>query len=466
MRPADRRRVLMALFFFPRGGSAQAARQLAGELPASGWEVALAAGSLGVPGEPTNAASFYAGLDVTAVDYSAGLDAPDPLAAEPPFQPSYEDRPDAPDRVFAAVGDRAYGRLVEAWEQALGRAGARRADVLHLHHLTPVNEAAARAFPQLPVLGQLHGTELGMLQEIEAAPRRWPHADAWVKRLRRWAAGCDRLLLPTRDAAERAGRLLGVEQDRTVQVPNAVDLGRFQPRPSSAADRLAHWRRWLVEDPRGWDHSGVPGSVRYHERDLAAFAEGEAGTPQRASPPVLLYVGRFTAVKRVPLLVRAYAQARRRFAVRAPLVLLGGFPGEFEERHPLDEVRALGVPDVFLAGWRPHDQLPAALNAADLLVLPSVREQFGLVLIEAMACGLPVVAVDAHGPAGIVDPGQSGWLVPPDDQDALADALVDAVNHHAERRRRGEVARHAAARYSHTTVAHAVARAYQDLAGD
>jgi glycosyltransferase involved in cell wall biosynthesis len=456
MRPADRRRVLMALFFYPRGGSAQAARQLAGALPASGWEVAIAAGSLGAPGEPTHAASFYAGLDVTAVDYGAGLDAPDPLAADPPFQPSYEDRPGAPDRVFAAVGDRAYGRLVEAWEQALGRAGADRADVLHLHHLTPVNQAAARAFPHVPVLAQLHGTELGMLEEIEAAPGRWPHADAWVKRLRRWAAGCDRLLVPSRDAAERAGRLLGVEEARTVKVPNAVDLGRFQPRPLAGADRLAHWRRWLVSDPRGWDHSGVPGSVRYHEQDLAGFAGGG---------PVLLYVGRFTAVKRVPLLVRAYAQARRRFAVRAPLVLLGGFPGEFEDRHPLDEVRALGVPDVFLAGWRPHDLLPTALNAADLLVLPSVREQFGLVLIEAMACGLPVASVDAHGPADIVDPGQSGWLVPPDDQDALADALVEAVNQPAERRRRGEAARHAAARYSLTGVARSVARAYQDLAG-
>jgi glycosyltransferase involved in cell wall biosynthesis len=328
--------------------------------------------------------------------------------------------------------------------------------VLHLHHLTPVNEAAARSFPQVPVLGQLHGTELGMLQEVEAAPRRWPHADAWVKRLRRWAAGCDRLLVPSWDAAERAGGLLGIDPAQTVRVPNAVDLGRFEPRPLAGRERLAHWRRWLVEDPRGWDHSGVPGSVRYREEDLAAFAGG----------PVLLYVGRFTAVKRVPLLVRAYAQARRSFGVRAPLVLLGGFPGEFEQRHPLDEVGDLGVPDVFLAGWRGQEQVASALNAADLLVLPSVREQFGLVLIEAMACGLPVVAVDAHGPAGIVEPGRSGWLVPPDDQDALADAMVEAVNHPAERLRRGAVARQAAvARYSHTGVAAAVARAYQDLTG-
>jgi glycosyltransferase involved in cell wall biosynthesis len=455
MHPADRRRVVMGLFFFPRGGSSHATRQLATALPAAGWDATLAAGSLGAPGEPTNAASFYAGLDVTTVDYTPGRYAPDPLAADPPFQPSFEDRPGAPDRVFAAVGDGPYGRLVEAWEQALGSAGAGRAALLHLHHLTPLNEAVARSFPRVPSLVQLHGTELGMLQEIEADPGRWPHADAWVKRLRRWAAACDRLMVPSLDAAERAGRLLGIDPAETVLVPNSVDVERFDRRAVTGEARRAHWRRWLVEDPRGWDRSGVPGSVRYHDQDLAAFAGGG---------PVLLYSGRFTAVKRVPLLLHAYAEARRHFTVRAPLVLLGGFPGEFEDRHPVDVIAELGVPDVFLAGWRDQDLLPAALNAADLLVLPSVREQFGLVLIEAMACGLPVVAVDAHGPAGIVEPGRTGWLVPPDDRSTLAEALVEAVNHPAERARRGAAAWHAArARYSLAGVASAVAGVYQSL---
>ena len=50
-------------------------------------------------------------------------------------------------------------------------------------------------------------------------------------------------------------------------------------------------------------------------------------------------------------------------------------------------------------------------------MLPSVREQFGQVLVEGMACGLPAIAVDAHGPAEIVDHGDTGWLVEPDDVD-------------------------------------------------
>ncbi len=143
---------------------------------------------------------------------------------------------------------------------------------------------------------------------------------------------------------------------------------------------------------------------------------------------MLLYVGRYTEVKRLPLLIEAYARARPRFDRRAPLVLVGGFPGEWEGEHPLDAIRRTGAHDVFLAGWHGHDELPDFLAASDVVVLPSVREQFGQVLVEGMACGLPAIAVDAHGPAEIVDHGETGWLVEPDDRDALAAALVEAVN--------------------------------------
>src|SRR5439155_26051926 len=149
--PLRRRgRVLTVLFFFPRGGSAQVARALADALPAAGWQTTLAAGSLGQPGEETNAGSFFSGLEVHQVDYTPALELPDPLAALRPFQPSYEDRPGAPDPVFATVDDAAYERLVAAWSEALVRAAAGKADLLHLHHLTPANEAALRCFPSLP----------------------------------------------------------------------------------------------------------------------------------------------------------------------------------------------------------------------------------------------------------------------------------------------------------------------------
>jgi hypothetical protein len=85
-RARARGRVVSALFFFPRGGSAQVARSLTRALPAAGWQLTLAAGSLGQPGEPTHAGSFFTGIDVHALDYSPALELAEPLAAPVPFQ--------------------------------------------------------------------------------------------------------------------------------------------------------------------------------------------------------------------------------------------------------------------------------------------------------------------------------------------------------------------------------------------
>jgi glycosyltransferase involved in cell wall biosynthesis len=445
----------MALMFFPRGGSSQVARYVARGLPEAGWDVTLVAGSLGEPGEQSHAETFFSGLEVQALDYSDAAEADDPLAAEVPFQPSFEDREDAPDRVFASVDDETYERLVAVWERELERAGAGDADLLHLNHLTPMNEAAARSFPDVPAIGHLHGTELLMLKAIEdGPPEGWEHAQAWAERLRGWAQRCERLLVLSPDAVERVPDLLDVDPERVVWAPNGFEPESFDRRPKTGDDRVALWRDWLVDEPRGWEPGADAGSVSYREDDLEAFRDG----------PVLLYVGRYTEVKRIPLMIRAYARAQESFGRRAPLVLLGGYPGEWEGEHPADVIRETGARDVFLAGWRGHEDLPDGLNAADAVVLASVHEQFGQVLVEGMACGLPTVAVDAHGPSTIVEDGETGWLVPPDDEDALCEALVELVTDDEERRRRGEAAYAAAReRYSWPALIEGLARVYDEV---
>jgi glycosyltransferase involved in cell wall biosynthesis len=150
----------------------------------------------------------------------------------------------------------------------------------------------------------------------------------------------------------------------------------------------------------------------------------------------------------------------------ASLVLVGGHPGEWEGEHPWDVIAATGAQGVFLAGWQDHDALPEFLNAGDLLALASVREQFGLVLVEGMACGLPAVAVDRLGPAEIVEDGRTGWLVPPDDERALAGALREALAGERERARRGERAQASAVgRWAWPAVAGAVAGVLDEAAG-
>jgi glycosyltransferase involved in cell wall biosynthesis len=445
-----RARAVVGLLFFPRGGSAHVTRALARELPAHGWDVTVVSGSMRTAESHADAADFFAGLDVRPVDMTAALSAPDPLLADPPLHPSYEDRPGSPDRVFATVDDRAYEHQVAAWSRALAAADAGTADVLHLNHLTPLNEAARRVAPDVPVVGHIHGTELLMLEAIAAGPpAAWTHADAWAERLRGWAAGCERLLLLSASQVGRVEQLLGVPAERCVQVPNGFDPVGFRPRQ---VNRLAHWRRHLVDDPQGWLPGGAPGSIRYAESDLSAFA-GPA--------PTLLYVGRYTEVKRVGLLIEAHAAAQSAYGGRLPLVLLGGFPGEWEGEHPAEVVARLGGSDVFIAGWHGHDALPDFFAASDVVVLPSVREQFGQVLVEGMACGLPALAVDAFGPREIVTDGSTGWLVPPDDRAALTAAILDIADNPAEVTRRGALARmDALEKYSWPALAGAVSRLY------
>ncbi|HEX8083283.1 MAG TPA: glycosyltransferase family 4 protein [Solirubrobacteraceae bacterium] len=421
------RRVLSALMFFPRGGSAHVARSLARALPAHGWDVQILSGSRSDQDGRGDARRFYAGLNPHVVDFTHALRSPDPLRARVPMHPSFEDRGDAPDPVMASLDDEAYERQVLSWERALLAADVHAADVLHLHHLTPINEAAARVAAHVPVVGHLHGTELLMLEAIEDGGG-WPYADAWADRMRGWAARCDRIVLLSESAEERTERLLGVDPDRCLVLSNGFDPDVFRPRD---VDRTAHWRRHLVEEAQGWRPGEGPGSLSYTGEDIERIA----------GSTVLLSVGRFTAVKRTPLLIEAFAAARERFRSPASLVVVGGHPGEWEDEHPAETAERLGVRDVFLAGWHEHDELPGFLNASDVLALASVREQFGQVLVEAMACRLPLIAVDRFGPAGIVTDGETGWLVEPDDRESLTEAIVAAVNDPDERRRRGAAAR-------------------------
>ena len=130
---------------------------------------------------------------------------------------------------------------------------------------------------------------------------------------------------------------------------------------------------------------------------------------------MLLYVGRYTEVKRIPLLIEAYERARPGFNRRRRWCSSAASPASGRASTRSRRSRRVGAQDVFLAGWHDHEELPELLAAADVIVLPSVREQFGQVLVEGMACGLPAIAVDAYGPAEIVSHGGTGWLVEPDD---------------------------------------------------
>lgn len=144
---------------------------------------------------------------------------------------------------------------------------------------------------------------------------------------------------------------------------------------------------------------------------------------------IVLYVGRFDPRKGIETLVQAVAKLKAECPNRAlRLVLVGGSEPDQADGQERSRIEAL-VQELGLAahtqfvGQVGHDRLPLYYTAADVCVIPSHYEPFGLVAIEAMACGTPVVASDAGGLKFTVIPGETGWLVPPREAEGFAMAI-------------------------------------------
>lgn len=146
------------------------------------------------------------------------------------------------------------------------------------------------------------------------------------------------------------------------------------------------------------------------------------------SAPIVLYVGRFDPRKGIDTLIRAIAQSETKHRPHFRLILAGGGDWEQPESREQEEitqlVERLGLtPVTVFTGSLDHEVLPLYYTAADVCVIPSHYEPFGLVAIEAMACGTPVVASNVGGLKFTVVPEETGLLVPPQDSEAFAGAI-------------------------------------------
>ncbi len=169
----------------------------------------------------------------------------------------------------------------------------------------------------------------------------------------------------------------------------------------------------LCVSPPGIDHSiFTPGDKEAARRWL--------GLPDR---PIVLFAGRIQALKGIDIAISALAHMNQ----PAALVIVGGPSGRagLAEIEHLEALAAgLGIAErVHMISPQPHEQLARFYQAADVLVMPSRSETFGLVAAEAQACGLPVVASRIGGLPFVVDDGRSGILVDVGDEPAVAEAL-------------------------------------------
>lgn len=188
---------------------------------------------------------------------------------------------------------------------------------------------------------------------------------------------------------------------------------------------------------------------------------------------MVLFVGRIEPLKGVDVLIEAMALVVRemdQLRKEICLCIIGGDPDADPEQMDremsyLQAMRErLGIADVVtFIGKRDQSTLPYHYSAAQVCVVPSHYESFGMVALEAMACGTPVVASRVGGLTFTVKDGQTGFLVPNDDPEALAEKLKLLLTDENLRREMGHQASSLASRYSWSIVAGQIVAEYRDL---
>jgi D-inositol-3-phosphate glycosyltransferase len=239
---------------------------------------------------------------------------------------------------------------------------------------------------------------------------------------RRIAASADAIVVSDQHEVEALVRLYGARRQRIQVTPCGVDVNLFRP-----MDR--QWARGAL---------GLNG--------------------QR----VLLFVGRLDPLKGVDVLLRIVAAIQE----QQPRVLIvgGDLQGDAEGQRLMALARDLGLGDrVRFEGVVPHQELPPYYNAADALVMPSYYESFGLVALEAMACGTPVVASRVGGLASLVKDWDTGCLVAGHCPDSFAQRLEVLLSHPDLQHSMGQAARRYAQEYRWDTVAQEFLALYRKL---
>jgi phosphatidylinositol alpha-mannosyltransferase len=213
-------------------------------------------------------------------------------------------------------------------------------------------------------------------------------------------------------------------------------------------------------------------------RAAAAFVEGRFGGPVRVIPNGcdvdlfakarpredlppgrrMLWVGRLDEQKGFPVAVQSFADLAVEFADLSLVVV-----GEGRDRPAVARLDPDTRGRVVLAGSVPHHELPQYLSGADVFIGPALgQESFGIVLVEAMAAGVPVVASDIPGYREVVRDEVDGILVPPGDHEALAGAVRRVLLDPGQAARLRDAGRARAQAYSWDTVIELIEAAYQE----
>ncbi len=201
----------------------------------------------------------------------------------------------------------------------------------------------------------------------------------------------------------------------------------------------------------------------------AFFAPGDRNGARNAldlpaNCPVLLFVGRIQPLKGPDVAVRALAALQRSDALLLVVGGASGLDGSEEMQHVQALITELGVEgQVRFVEPQPHHILSTYYRAADVVIVPSRSESFGLVALEASACGIPVVASGVGGLLTLVDHGSTGFLVPDRDPQLYAKYIGEILDHPQQAAQMGQRGAERARQYTWGFAAARLRRVYSDL---
>ena len=274
-------------------------------------------------------------------------------------------------------------------------------DVIHLHEpFMPMLCSAVLRFSEAPCVGTFHACHGRPSYNLG-----WPFTVIPLRRRARKL--CGRIAV-SRPALEYADKHVPGNYDI---IPNGIDLKHFSA-------------------------------------DIAAMEGYDDGKLN------ILFVGRLEPRKGLNYLIKAYKRIKPEIP-DSRLIIVG--PGTRLRRKYKRQVRRDHLDDVIFIGYASYEELPRYYKTADIYCSPATgRESFGIVLLEAMAIGKPIVASNIEGYASVVTDGVDGLLVPPRDDRALAEALLTLATDEALRRRMGAEGRAMALKYDWENIAQRV----------
>lgn len=293
-------------------------------------------------------------------------------------------------------------------------------DLIHSHYW--LSGVAGRRLKQawgVPLIAMFH--TLGAVKNQARAGEHEPLGR--IEAERDVIAEADALVAATAHEQDFMVRLYGADPDRVHIIPLGVDTSRFAPLEKLAA-----------------------------RRELGLNGER-----------LLLFVGRPDPLKGLEVLISAASQLEDPHGVR--VLVVGGSESDaagFQRAHELAEQLDMAS-KVDYVGSVAHERLPYYYSAADICVIPSYYESFGLVALESMACGTPVVAARVGGLRSTVKDGETGFLIPWHCPEPYAERLELLLGNEPLRSTLGHRARAAAQAYSWQAVAEQVAVLYHDV---